>query len=184
LHICAVDISQMKTVIICATGQSISIWRTTYIESIIYSLVLENFTQLCLHCLIKIDRIDWLFRVTDIPNLDTQIVSWNNIFPLFTEISWTVAGEKISEEVLLPRMLVFKISSRAIWSRWCPHITKFKSTLISSIYQKTISSGMHLTKGNIFLNVLNFWISYQISYYIRFLVLLIAPKIGMNFITW
>jgi len=35
----------MKAVVISATGDSIPIWRTTYIEFIVDCLVLENFTQ-------------------------------------------------------------------------------------------------------------------------------------------
>lgn len=174
----------MEAVVICPTGNSIPVGRTTHIEFIVYCLVLENFTQLWLHSLIEVYCVDWLLRIADIPYLHCQIVSWNYVLSLFAEISWAITRQKISEEILLSRVLVFKISSSGVWIGWDSHVTQLKCTLIGTINQEIVSCRVHFAEGYVLLNIFDLRTSHHIGNYVRFLVFLVVPEIGMYFITW
>ena len=60
----------METVAVCASGNSVAIWRATHFEFIENSLVLKYFAQLSLHRFVEESGRNWFFRVTYVPHLD------------------------------------------------------------------------------------------------------------------
>lgn len=94
-------IDQMEAIVVISSQDSITIRRAGDAEAIKDTVILKHLAKFILDTLLHSYCCDWLLSVADIPHLDCEEITTDDVFSIFDEISRRIAGNHLSEKVFL-----------------------------------------------------------------------------------